>query len=192
MRIRSSSTESADVINMTSLIDVLFILIIFFLVTTTFKQMEDDRRVDLPVDQRNQALANKAGDLVKINIRKSGAYVIMDKPVTEEMVEKTMKEAVTKRPEVKVMIRADKEFTEQEAGALERYAEEMPLTWVPAIQRAKDEFKTREDVFTAAKAVERPEARALIHGELAMVAFCDSLVPAETSLLQKLADLWGL
>ena len=109
MRIRSSSTESSEVINMTSLLDVLFILIIFFLVTTTFKQLEDDRRVELPVDQRNQAMANKAGDVVKINIRKSGAYVIMGKPVTEEMVEKTMEDAVGKRPEVKVMIRVDKE-----------------------------------------------------------------------------------
>ena len=109
MRIKSSSTDSSDVINMSSLLDVLFILIIFFLVTTTFKQQEDDRRVDLPVDQRNQAMANKAGDIVKINIRKSGAYVINQHPVTEEMVEKTMKEAVAKKPGVKVLIRADKE-----------------------------------------------------------------------------------
>ena len=109
MRIRSSSDDSGNVINMSSLLDVLFILIIFFLVTTTFKQQEDDHRVDLPVDQRNQALSNKAGDVIKVNIRKSGAYVIMDKPVTEEMVEKTMKNAVEKRPDVKVLIRADKE-----------------------------------------------------------------------------------
>jgi biopolymer transport protein ExbD len=109
MRIRSSETETGDVINMSSLLDVLFILIIFFLVTTTFKNQEDDHRVDLPVDQRNQAMSNKAGDIVKINIRKSGAYVLMDKPVTEEMVETTMKEAVANRPDVKVLIRADKE-----------------------------------------------------------------------------------
>ncbi len=109
MGIRSKTVETEEDINMTSLLDVLFILIIFFLVTTTFKQLEDDRRVELPVDQRNQAMANKAVDVVKINIRKSGAYVIMGKPVTEEMVEKTMKDAVTKRPEVKVMIRVDKE-----------------------------------------------------------------------------------
>ena len=109
MSIRARMTEQEEDINMTSLLDVMFILVIFFLVTTTFKQQEDDRRVDLPVDQRNQALANKAGDIVKINIRKSGAYVIMNKPVSEEMVEKTMKEAVEKRPEVKVLIRADKE-----------------------------------------------------------------------------------
>ena len=109
MGIRSKTVETEEDINMTSLLDVLFILIIFFLVTTTFKQLEDDRRVELPVDQRNQAMANKAGDVVKINIRKSGAYVIMGKPVTEEMVEKTMEDAVTKRSEVKVMIRVDKE-----------------------------------------------------------------------------------
>ena len=109
MGIRSKTVETEEDINMTSLLDVLFILIIFFLVTATCKQLEDDRRVELPVDQRNQAMANKAGDVVKINIRKSGAYVIMGKPVTEEMVEKTMKDAVIKRPEVKVMIRVDKE-----------------------------------------------------------------------------------
>lgn len=109
MRIKSRESESSDVINMSSLLDVLFILIIFFLVTTTFKQQEDDHRVDLPVDKRNQAMSNKAGDVVKINIRKSGAYVLMDKPVTEEMIESTMKEAVANRPEVKVLVRADKE-----------------------------------------------------------------------------------
>jgi len=109
MRIRSSSNESSEVINMSSLLDVLFILIIFFLVTTTFKQLEDDPLVDLPVDQRNQALASKAGDVVKINIRKSGAYVIMNKAVTQEQVQDTMKKHVKNKPEVKVMIRADKE-----------------------------------------------------------------------------------
>jgi len=109
MRIRSSSNESSEVINMSSLLDVLFILIIFFLVTTTFKQLEDDPLVDLPVDQRNQALASKAGDVVKINIRKSGAYVIMNRAVTEEQVQDTMKKHVKNKPDVKVMIRADKE-----------------------------------------------------------------------------------
>ena len=94
---------------MSSLLDVLFILIIFFLVTTTFKQKEEDHRVDLPVDQRNQALANKASDVLKINIRKSGAYVIMNKPVSEKMVEETVGKHVKDRPEVKVLIRADKE-----------------------------------------------------------------------------------
>ncbi len=109
MSIRARMAEEDEDINMTSLLDVMFILVIFFLVTTTFKQKEDDRRVELPVDQRNQAISNKAGDVVKVNIRKSGAYVIMGEPVSEEEVEKTMQTAVQKRPELKVMVRADKE-----------------------------------------------------------------------------------
>jgi biopolymer transport protein ExbD len=109
MSIRARMTEQEEDINMTSLLDVMFILVIFFLVTTTFKQQEDDRRVQLPVDQRNQAISNKAGDVVKVNIRKSGAYVIMGKPVTEEELEKTITDAVVQRPGVKVMVRADKE-----------------------------------------------------------------------------------
>jgi len=109
MRIKSSESDVNDVINMSSLLDVLFILIIFFLVTTTFKQLEDDHLVDLPIDERNQALSNKAGDVVKINIRQSGAYVVMDNPVSEEELESTMKQAVSDRPGVKVLIRADKE-----------------------------------------------------------------------------------
>ena len=109
MRIKSSESDVNDVINMSSLLDVLFILIIFFLVTTTFKQLEDDHLVDLPIDERNQALSNKAGDVVKVNIRQSGAYVVMDNPVSEEELESTMKQAVSERPGVKVLIRADKE-----------------------------------------------------------------------------------
>ena len=47
--------------------------------------------------------------MVKINIRQSGAYVVMDNPVSEEQLESTMQKAVEDRPEVKVLIRADKE-----------------------------------------------------------------------------------
>ena len=47
--------------------------------------------------------------MVKVNIRKSGAYVVMDSPVSEEQLEETMKKAVEDRADVKVLIRADKE-----------------------------------------------------------------------------------
>ncbi len=73
------------------------------------REGERDVIVNLPVGARNQTLANKDGDIVKISIRKSGAYVIMNKTVNEEMAEKMMKEAVAKKPGVKVLIHADKE-----------------------------------------------------------------------------------
>jgi biopolymer transport protein ExbD len=107
MNCRTKTEESGDVINLSSMIDVMFILIIFFLVTTTFKEEEIDHMVNLPVDARNQSLSESAGKLVKVNIRESGAYVLMGKQVTEEQLSEWMEGEAKKDPEIKILIRAD-------------------------------------------------------------------------------------
>lgn len=94
---------------MTSMLDVMFILIIFFLVTTTFKEEEIDHTVNLPVDARNQSLTQSTGNLININIRKDGSYVVMGKQVTEENISKWMAEEVAKKPDLKVLIRSDQD-----------------------------------------------------------------------------------
>jgi biopolymer transport protein ExbD len=91
------------------MIDVMFILIIFFLVTTTFKEEEIDHMVNLPVDARNQSLTQSTGNLAKINIRKSGAYVLMGKEVTEEQISTWMAAEYGKKPDLKVLIRSDQD-----------------------------------------------------------------------------------
>ena len=94
---QKSSSNDGDIINISSMLDVMFILIIFFLVTTTFKEEEIDHMVNLPVDAKNQSLTQSSGNLIKINIRKSGAYVLMGKQVTEEQISEWMKEEVKKK-----------------------------------------------------------------------------------------------
>ena len=95
---QKSSSNDGDIINISSMLDVMFILIIFFLVTTTFKEEEIDHMVNLPVDAKNQSLTQSSGNLIKINIRKSGAYVLMGKQVTEEQISEWMKVEVEKKP----------------------------------------------------------------------------------------------
>ena len=109
MRIRSNQNESEEMINLSGMIDVLFILIIFFLVTTTFKEEEVDQTVKLPVDARNQSLTQTAGNVIKINVRQNGSYVLMGKQVTEEEIGTWMKDEIKKKPELSVVIRCDKE-----------------------------------------------------------------------------------
>jgi biopolymer transport protein ExbD len=110
MNIRQkSSSNDGDIINISSMIDVMFILIIFFLVTTTFKEEEIDHMVNLPVDSKNQSLTQSSGNLIKINIRKSGAYVLMGKQVTEEQISDWMKDEIEKKPDIKVLIRSDQD-----------------------------------------------------------------------------------
>jgi len=109
MRIRSRDNDQGEIINISSMIDVMFILIIFFLVTTTFKEEEVDHLVKLPVESRNQSLTQTAGNLIKVNIRESGEFVVMGQRVTEEGLTKWMDGEVEKKPEIKVLVRCDKE-----------------------------------------------------------------------------------
>jgi len=109
MRTRSKTTEDTELINLSGMIDVLFILIIFFLVTTTFKEEEIDHSVNLPVDSKNQSLTQSANQLININIRKDGSYVVMGKQVTEEEMSKWMADEVAKKPDIKVLIRCDQD-----------------------------------------------------------------------------------
>ena len=106
---QKSSSNDGEIINISSMLDVMFILLIFFLVTTTFKEEEIDHMVNLPVDAKNQSLTQSTGNLIKINIRKSGAYVLMGKQVTEEQISDWMQTEVEKKPDIKVLIRSDQD-----------------------------------------------------------------------------------
>ena len=106
---RNTSSGDGEIINISSMLDVMFILIIFFLVTTTFKEEEIDHMVNLPGDARNQSLTQSTGNLAKINIRKNGAYVLLGRQVTEEQISNWMTDQVDKKPDLKVLIRSDKE-----------------------------------------------------------------------------------
>ena len=106
---RKSSSQDGDIINISSMIDVMFILIIFFLVTTTFKEEEIDHMVNLPVDARNQSLTQSTGNLAKINIRENGSYIVMGQQFTEEQVSEWTKQQVDKKPDIKVLIRCDQD-----------------------------------------------------------------------------------
>jgi len=109
MRFKSSSSDGGELINISSMIDVMFILIIFFLVTTTFKEEEVDQLVKLPTDKRNQSLTQSSGSLIKINIRENGAYLVMGTQMTEEQLNTWMEGEIKRKPELKVLIRCDKE-----------------------------------------------------------------------------------
>lgn len=105
---RRTACSEGEIINVSSLLDVMFILIIFFLATTTFKEEERDVQVRLPRDAQGQALS-AADKVIVINVRKSGAYVVMNQQVTVEEMTKLVLDAVKEDPTQKVLVRADQE-----------------------------------------------------------------------------------
>ena len=93
---------------MSSLLDVMFILIIFFLVTTTFKNLEVDQRVSLPEDSAGKPLG-ETEPVIVINVRKNNAYLMLGKQVTVEEMAGLISDAIKQNPGRKVLIRADQE-----------------------------------------------------------------------------------
>ena len=72
-------------INMVPFIDVVLVLLIIFMVMSPMlvKMQERDIQVSLPVDSRNTALSTM-DDLIAVNVRRNGAYVVRGKQVTVE------------------------------------------------------------------------------------------------------------
>jgi len=108
MRIRRAPEDSSSVINISSLLDVMFILIIFFLATTTFQSEERDIKVNLPESTEGKAISS-ATKVIVINVRRDGTYVLANRELGVEEMEKLILAAVKADPGQKVLIRGDRE-----------------------------------------------------------------------------------
>ena len=105
MKIKDSSESEGDIINISSLVDVMFILIIFFLVTMSFKEIEHDINVNLPETDTTLSSVSRA---IVINVRHDGAYYLDTKKVNLAQLQNTMESAVKRNPSQKVLLRGDR------------------------------------------------------------------------------------
>ncbi len=107
MNLRQSRSDEPEV-NLTPLIDVVFILLIFFMVSTTF-QKESQIKVELP--QATGQPTEEHKELLEIVIDAEGRYFIDQRQVVNTQLD-TLKRAIRKylgkQTDVPVVIRADK------------------------------------------------------------------------------------
>jgi biopolymer transport protein ExbD len=103
-------------LNLTSLIDVVFLLIIFFMVTTTFDEME--RNIALAVPQVPRAGENNPplGPLV-VNVYADGQLEMDGNPLTLDELTSRLTEARAARGDVSVVIRGDAACAFQDVAA---------------------------------------------------------------------------
>jgi len=104
MRLPTSEPE-LGIPNMMPLIDVVFLLLIFFLMASRFEQEERELKVVLPEVAEAQPLA-MTQDLV-INITPEGKYVVAQQEYSEELLGALLEQARQKNPHQPVLIRGD-------------------------------------------------------------------------------------
>ncbi len=107
MRIKHKVDEDVE-INLTPIIDMVFLLLIFFLVATKFSDLERDVRVDPPSSRSARPITATPQEIV-INVAMDGALTIAGTPYGMEDLERLLAAAVVRNPQQAVVIRGDKQ-----------------------------------------------------------------------------------
>lgn len=108
MAVKIRKGRALSALSLTPLIDVVFLLLVFFLVTTRFAQEDYELNVVLPAASEAQPLIVEPKELF-VNIDRLGSYVVDGRVMTRDEVEEVMRQAVANNPvSQSVVIRADR------------------------------------------------------------------------------------
>ena len=91
--------------NLTPVIDVVFLLLIFFLVATRYDQEERESDIDVP--EVAQAQPVSMTNALIVNITKDGRYKVVKKEYTEQQLTKLIAQAKKNNQHQTVYIRGD-------------------------------------------------------------------------------------
>lgn len=107
MKIRNEEGVEELVLNLTPMIDVIFLLLIFFMVATTFQDPERELDVDLPQAQSGSTLTEQDDEII-INVMRDGSVVLSERTVTQDELVRHLNQAAQQDPETPVTIRGDR------------------------------------------------------------------------------------
>ena len=108
MAVNVHEKTALESIPMTPLIDVVFLLLIFFLVATTLSEEERQLSVQLPPASEAQPLTAKPRELV-VNVDAAGQYYVSGEQLTLKRLEEVLAIASASNPgRASVIIRADR------------------------------------------------------------------------------------
>lgn len=106
MRIRQEQSEEEAPINLMPLIDMVFLLLIFFLVATTFAQEEREINIQLPGTSLAQALSAPPQQVI-INILADGTTKVGGRTYDRRQLSDMLSRVADEQPDREVLIRAD-------------------------------------------------------------------------------------
>ena len=107
MLIRTKEPMAGAVVEITPLVDMVFLLLIFFLVATTFQQAEREMQIALPAASSSGPISLSLRELI-INVDAQGAVIVGGREVDEADLRTIIREAVAINPQQKVTVRGDR------------------------------------------------------------------------------------
>ncbi len=105
--IRSDDPERSATIELTPIIDMVFLLLIFFLVATTFHQTEREMQIALPVSSSAGPISQAMREII-INVQDDGQIIVSGNTINPDDLKAMIQQAVALNPEQKVTVRGDR------------------------------------------------------------------------------------
>lgn len=107
MLLKTADLSEGVSIEMTPMIDMVFLLLIFFLVATTFHQSEREMKIALPLASASEPISALLQELV-VNVDATGKLFVGGRNVSAKDLQTIVSEAVAVNPEQKVTVRGDR------------------------------------------------------------------------------------
>jgi len=122
-------------ITIVSLIDILAILLIFFIVTTTFKERLPQLQINLPESKSAATAAREPKKAVILQIKGADQITLDNKPVTTAALPAAIKEVQHSNPGCSITMQADKEAPFGTVVAVLDALQEAGVKNVPAVAK---------------------------------------------------------
>ncbi|MEK6799142.1 MAG: biopolymer transporter ExbD [Planctomycetota bacterium] len=107
MIIRAAAKDDGATVDLTPVIDMVFLLLIFFLVATTFHQTEREMKIALPSASSSLPISRLMQEFV-INVDQEGRTFAGGRSVESQTLRTMLREALAANPEQKVTVRGDR------------------------------------------------------------------------------------
>lgn len=107
MKIRPPDLGGRGLVDLTPLIDVVFLLLVFFMVTAQFKDDERDLEVVLPKAENGNPIADPP-ELLEVAVRRDGSFHVGDRRLDREDLGRLLERARERNDDQRVVVRADR------------------------------------------------------------------------------------
>src|ERR1700677_151416 len=126
-------------INIINLIDVLVVLLIFYIATTVFKKSQPN--VDIKIPSSTQATTTQQTPPSVIYITKDGKFFLDDQPVEAENLGQVLKDKKTANPDFKAAVKAD---TDTPLGMFVKVYDAANFAGITDLQMYMNQLKSSE------------------------------------------------
>ncbi len=106
--IRPNGKDTGVSIEITPIIDMVFLLLIFFLVATTFHQTEREMQVALPHAAFAGPISTSLREII-VNVDADGNIIVSGRTIEPDDLRALVEDAVAANPDQKVTVRGDRD-----------------------------------------------------------------------------------